>query len=96
MRISRGIYAQTEKRPARHARRIRLRRPQAQEVHGRRPAPGRRTGNQDIGTGEKLPDGKQGEIRYRSPVLFQGIYKQEKESKEVFDDEGYIKSGDSG
>ena len=50
----------------------------------------------DIGTGEKLADGRQGEIRYRSPFSFQGYYKQEKESQEVFDEEGFIKSGDFG
>lgn len=50
----------------------------------------------DIDTGEKLPPEKPGEICYRSPYLFKGYYKQEKETKDSFDAEGYFKSGDYG
>ena len=51
-----------------------------------RPVPGVEVVIKDIATGEKLPDGKQGEIRYRSPFSFKGYYKQEKESKDVYDE----------
>jgi fatty-acyl-CoA synthase len=61
-----------------------------------RPVPGVEVVIKDIVTGEKLPDGKQGEIRYRSPFSFKGYYKQEKESEAVFDEEGFIRSGDFG
>ncbi|MDD5234152.1 MAG: fatty acid--CoA ligase family protein, partial [Syntrophales bacterium] len=50
----------------------------------------------DIATGERLPDGKQGEICYKSPFSFRGYYKQEKETKAAFDEEGFIRSGDFG
>lgn len=50
----------------------------------------------DIDTGEKLGPQKQGEICYKSPYLFQGYYKQEEETRKLFDDEGYFHSGDYG
>jgi len=61
-----------------------------------RPAPGVELVIKDITTGEKLPDGKQGEICYKSPFSFRGYYKQEKETKAAYDDEGFIRSGDFG
>ena len=61
-----------------------------------RPVPGVEVVIKDISTAEKLPQGQQGEICYKSPFLFRGYYKQENETREAFDVEGYFHSGDFG
>jgi len=61
-----------------------------------RPLPGVAVVIKDIATGEKLPPDQQGEICYKSPFLFSGYYKQEEETKKLFDEEGYLHSGDYG
>jgi len=50
----------------------------------------------DIETGKKLPPHMLGEICYKSPHLFRGYYKQEEETKNQFDEEGYFHCGDYG
>jgi fatty-acyl-CoA synthase len=61
-----------------------------------RPVPGVEVVIKDIASGEKLPDGKQGEICYKSPFSFRGYYKQEQEYKITIDEDGFIHSGDFG
>ena len=90
------LYAQTENGPG-----VSFTEPDCVDYNLRkynngRPLAGVEVVIKDIDTGEKLPPYKQGEICYRSPYLFKGYYKQEKETKESFDEEGYFKSGDYG
>ncbi len=61
-----------------------------------RPLPGVELVIRDLENEEKLPPGKPGEICYRSPFLFKGYYKQEEETKRLFDKDGYFHSGDFG
>lgn len=90
------LYAQTENGPA-----VSLTEPDCVDYNIRkytngRPLAGVEVVIKDIDTGEKLSPDKRGEICYRSPYLFKGYYKQEKETKESFDAEGFFKSGDYG
>jgi len=48
----------------------------------------------DPQTGERLPTGSSGEICVRGYSLMQGLYKVERE--DVFDDEGFYRTGDTG
>ena len=61
-----------------------------------RPLPGVAVVIKDVDTGEKLPPHRQGEICYKSPFAFSGYFKQEEETRALFDDEGYLHSGDYG
>jgi len=61
-----------------------------------RPLPGVEMVIKDVETGKTLLPGEQGEICYKSPYMFSGYYKQEKETAELFDEEGYFHSGDYG
>jgi fatty-acyl-CoA synthase len=61
-----------------------------------RPVPGVELTIKDLASGERLPDGRQGEICYKSPFSFQGYYRQEDETKAIYDAEGFIHSGDFG
>jgi fatty-acyl-CoA synthase len=91
-----SLYAQTENGPF-----ISLTEPDCmtpeirRSAHGR-PLPGVAVVIKDVTTGEKLPPDKQGEICYKSPFLFAGYYKQEEETRKLYDDEGYFHSGDYG
>jgi fatty-acyl-CoA synthase len=61
-----------------------------------RPLPGVAIAIKDVDTGERLPPHRQGEICYKSPFQFSGYYKQEEETRALYDDEGYFHSGDYG
>ncbi|MDD5169868.1 MAG: class I adenylate-forming enzyme family protein [Syntrophales bacterium] len=61
-----------------------------------RPVPGVELTIKDLGSGERLADGRQGEICYKSPFSFRGYYRQEEETKAIYDAEGFIHSGDFG
>jgi len=61
-----------------------------------RPLPGIEITIKDINNGEKLMHDRQGEICYKSPFHFRGYYNQDEETKKLFDDEGYFRSGDYG
>ncbi len=90
------LYAQTENGPA-----VALGEPDCmsrelkRSTNGR-PLPGVAVVIKDITTGERLPPDRQGEICYKSPFMFSGYYKQEEETKNLFDEEGYLHSGDYG
>jgi fatty-acyl-CoA synthase len=90
------LYAQTENGPA-----VSLGEPDCmsrelkRSTNGR-PLPGVAVVIKDIATGEKVAPGQQGEICYKSPFLMSGYYKQEEETKRLFDEEGYLHSGDYG
>jgi fatty-acyl-CoA synthase len=91
-----NIYAQTENGPL-----VTLVEPdcvshQLRKHTNGRPLPGVELVIKHITTGEKLADGQHGEICYKSPYLFSGYYKQEEETKKLYDEEGYLHSGDYG
>ena len=90
------LYAQTENGPM-----VSLTEPDCMTREIRRgangrPLPGVAVVIKDVATGEALPPDRQGEICYKSPFLFSGYYKQEEETRRLFDDEGYFHSGDYG
>lgn len=61
-----------------------------------RPFPGVEIVIKDYSSSQKLGDGREGEICYRSPFMFSGYYKQEIETRKLFDEDGFIHSGDYG
>ncbi len=90
------LYAQTENGPM-----VSLTEPDcmSQEIRrsaNGRPLPGVAVVIKDVATGETLPPDRQGEICYKSPFLFAGYYRQEEETRKLFDEEGYFHSGDYG
>ncbi len=64
-------------------------------THGR-PLSGVEVVIKDPETGERVVSGQAGEICYRSPFLFRGYHRQEEETRQSFDNEGYFHSGDYG
>ncbi len=90
------IYAQTENGPGVSASEPDCTVYDIMKYTNGRPMPGVELVIKDISSGEKLPPHKPGEICYRSPYLFKGYYKQEEETQEAFDEEGYFHSGDYG
>jgi fatty-acyl-CoA synthase len=90
------LYAQTENGPA-----VSLGEPDCmsrelkRSTNGR-PLPGVAVVIKDITTGKRAVPGQQGEICYKSPFMMSGYYKQEEETKRLFDEEGYLHSGDYG
>ncbi|XP_077558008.1 putative 4-coumarate--CoA ligase 1 [Haemaphysalis longicornis] len=50
----------------------------------------------DVETGERLGPNKMGEIRIRNASMVRGYYKRPMESAELFDKEGWMKTGDAG
>lgn len=61
-----------------------------------RPVDGVKIRIADIDTNETLDDGKVGEICIAGYVLMKGYYKQPEEDRKVFDDHGWLHSGDLG
>lgn len=61
-----------------------------------RPLPGVELVVKDITTGERLPDGRPGEICYRSPFLFQGYLEDDGSVQRQLDEDGLFRSGDYG
>ena len=45
-------------------------------------------------TGEILPDGSIGELCFRGRNMFNGYYKNEKNTRETIDPNGFVHSGD--
>lgn len=64
-------------------------------THGR-PLSGVEVVIRDLETGDRVVQGQPGEICYRSPFLFRGYHRQEEETRQSFDEEGYFHSGDYG
>ncbi|XP_037570293.1 2-succinylbenzoate--CoA ligase isoform X3 [Dermacentor silvarum] len=50
----------------------------------------------DISTEKKLGPNQTGEVRFRIPSMTRGYYKRPKETAELFDEDGWCKSGDAG
>lgn len=90
------LYAQTENGPAVSFGEPDCMTRELKRSTNGRPLPGVAVVIKDIATGERLPSEEQGEICYRSPFMFSGYYKQEEETNKVFDEEGYLHSGDYG
>ncbi|XP_077488834.1 uncharacterized protein LOC144099417 isoform X2 [Amblyomma americanum] len=60
------------------------------------PAPRTQIKVVDIVTRKKLGPNQTGEICFRAPTVFKEYYKKPKESAEVFEEDGWCKSGDAG
>lgn len=90
------LYAQTENGPAVSFGEPDCMSRELKRCTNGRPLPGVAVVIKDITTGKKLPPGQQGEICYKSPFMLSGYYKQAEETKRVFDEEGYLHSGDYG
>ncbi len=90
------LYAQTENGPAVSLGEWDCMDRELKRSSNGRPLPGVAVVIKDVTTGEKLPPDRQGEICYKSPFLFSGYYKQEEETRRLFDEEGYLHSGDYG
>ena len=50
----------------------------------------------DPHTGALLPDGENGELQVRGPVVTRGYYKKPQETREAFTDDGWLRTGDIG
>jgi fatty-acyl-CoA synthase len=61
-----------------------------------RPLPGVQLKICEVDSGALLPDGKPGQIWYKSPYLFVGYLQEDGSVKLPLDDEGYFASGDFG
>lgn len=60
------------------------------------PAPSSEIKIVDISTQKKLGPNQTGEVRFRIPSMTRGYYKRPKETAELFDEDGWCKSGDAG
>ena len=49
-----------------------------------------------IETGQDLPPGQEGEVRISGPQVMKGYFKREEESRAIFDDQGWLRTGDIG
>ncbi|KRT82224.1 AMP-binding protein [Oryctes borbonicus] len=58
------------------------------------PAPNTKIKITDVETGKALPPNERGEIRVQAPTMFNGYYNGN--TKDVFDKDGFIKTGDVG
>jgi fatty-acyl-CoA synthase len=90
------LYAQTENGPMVSLTEPDCMAPEIRRGANGRPLPGVAVVIKDVASGEALPPDRQGEICYRSPFMFSGYYKQEEETRKLFDEEGYFHSGDYG
>ncbi len=48
----------------------------------------------DVATGETLPEGKEGELCTRGPLIMKGYYKMAEETAKLIDNEGWFHTGD--
>jgi fatty-acyl-CoA synthase len=90
------LYAQTENGPMVSLTEPDCMTPEIRRGANGRPLPGVAVVIKDVASGEVLPPDRQGEICYKSPFMFSGYYKQEEETRRLFDEEGYFHSGDYG
>ncbi|XP_061728907.1 luciferin 4-monooxygenase-like isoform X1 [Cydia pomonella] len=63
---------------------------------GGRPLPGVRTKVVDIKTRQKLGPNQQGEVCIKGPIVMKGYVGNEAATRDVMDEEGYLKTGDIG
>ncbi|XP_063539418.1 uncharacterized protein LOC134748562 [Cydia strobilella] len=63
---------------------------------GGRPLPGVRTKVVDIETRQKLGPNQQGEVCIKGPIVMKGYAGNEAATRDVMDEEGYLKTGDIG
>ena len=68
--------------------------PELRFTKGGFPMPGMEAEVHDPDTGEVLPKGSVGELWYRGPNMFDGYFRDQELTEEVFDERGYFKTGD--
>ena len=68
--------------------------PELRFTKGGFPMPGMEAEVHDPDTGEVLPNGSVGELWYRGPNMFDGYFRDQELTKEVFDGRGFFKTGD--
>ncbi len=61
-----------------------------------RPLPGIEQRIVDPETGRTLPPGRDGEVRIKGPNLMMGYFKQPRATAEMFDEQGFLRTGDIG
>ena len=68
--------------------------PELRFTKGGFPMPGMEAEVHDPDTGEVLPNGSVGELWYRGPNMFDGYFRDQELTEEVFDKRGFFKTGD--
>ena len=68
--------------------------PELRFTKGGFPMPGMEAEVHDPDTGEVLPNGSVGELWYRGPNMFDGYFRDQELTEEVFDGRGFFKTGD--
>ena len=68
--------------------------PELRFTKGGFPMPGMEAEVHDPDTGEVLPNGSVGELWYRGPNMFDGYFRDQELTEEVFDQRGFFKTGD--
>ena len=68
--------------------------PELRFTKGGFPMPGMEAEVHDPDTGEVLPNGSVGELWYRGPNMFDGYFRDQELTEEVFDERGFFKTGD--
>ena len=68
--------------------------PELRFTKGGFPMPGMEAEVHDPDTGDVLPNGSVGELWYRGPNMFDGYFRDQELTEEVFDGRGFFKTGD--
>ena len=68
--------------------------PELRFTKGGFPMPGMEAEVHDPDTGEVLPNGSVGELWYRGPNMFDGYFRDQELTEEVFDERGFFRTGD--
>ena len=68
--------------------------PELRFTKGGFPMPGMEAEVHDPDTGDVLPNGSVGELWYRGPNMFDGYFRDQELTEEVFDERGFFKTGD--